>query len=230
MQEVANLTLQTNSLKERLEELTGILDATIEKDFSNNVEIKSLGTKLNAALAKVASEQKIRAQLEEKERKRLETETKKLREYRSVFFGRLKKILGDIEGIDIVGDRFVFSSEVLFDRGSADIGMAGKVQLDTISNVLKDISQKIPKDINWVLRVDGHTDKTPVSQNSIFNDNWELSQARSLSVVKYMINTHQIDPKRMSATGFGEHQPISSSNSKDDLAKNRRIEFKLTER
>ena len=230
MQEVANLTLQTNSLKERLKELTGILDATIEKDFSNNVEIKSLGAKLNAALAKVASEQKIRAELEEKERKRLENETKNLREYRSVFFGRLKKILGDIEGIDIVGDRFVFSSEVLFDRGSADIGLEGKLQLDTISNVLKDISQKIPEDINWVLRVDGHTDKTPVSQNSIFKDNWELSQARSLSVVKYMISKHEIDPKRMSAAGFGEHQPISFSNSKEDLAKNRRIEFKLTER
>ena len=230
MQEVANLTLQTNSLKERLKELTGILDATIEKDFSNNVEIKSLGAKLNAALAKVASEQKIRAELEEKERKRLENETKNLREYRSVFFGRLKKILGDIEGIDVVGDRFVFSSEVLFDRGSADIGLEGKLQLDTISNVLKDISQKIPEDINWVLRVDGHTDKTPVSQNSIFKDNWELSQARSLSVVKYMIANHEIDPKRMSAAGFGEHQPISSSDSKEDLAKNRRIEFKLTER
>ena len=230
MQEVANLTLQTNSLKERLKELTGILDATIEKDFSNNVEIKSLGAKLNAALAKVASEQKIRAELEEKERKRLENETKNLREYRSVFFGRLKKILGDIEGIDIVGDRFVFSSEVLFDRGSADIGLEGKLQLDTISNVLKDISQKIPEDINWVLRVDGHTDKTPVSQNSIFKDNWELSQARSLSVVKYMITNHEIDPKRMSAAGFGEHQPISYSDLKEDLAKNRRIEFKLTER
>ena len=230
MQEVANLTLQTNSLKERLKELTGILDATIEKDFSNNVEIKSLGAKLNAALAKVASEQKIRAELEEKERKRLENETKNLREYRSVFFGRLKKILGDIDGIDVVGDRFVFSSEVLFDRGSADIGLEGKLQLDTISNVLKDISQKIPEDINWVLRVDGHTDKTPVSQNSIFKDNWELSQARSLSVVKYMISKHEIDPKRMSAAGFGEHQPISSSDLKEDLAKNRRIEFKLTER
>ena len=230
MQEVANLTLQTNSLKERLKELTGILDATIEKDFSNNVEIKSLGAKLNAALAKVASEQKIRAELEEKERKRLENETKNLREYRSVFFGRLKKILGDIDGIDVVGDRFVFSSEVLFDRGSADIGLEGKLQLDTISNVLKDISQKIPEDINWVLRVDGHTDKTPVSQNSIFKDNWELSQARSLSVVKYMISNHEIDPKRMSAAGFGEHQPISFSDSKEDLAKNRRIEFKLTER
>ena len=230
MQEVANLTLQTNSLKERLKELTEILDTTIEKDFSNNVEIKSLGAKLNAALAKVASEQKIRAELEEKERKRLENETKNLREYRSVFFGRLKKILGDIEGIDIVGDRFVFSSEVLFDRGSADIGLEGKLQLDTISNVLKDISQKIPEDINWVLRVDGHTDKTPVSQNSIFKDNWELSQARSLSVVKYMITNHEIDPKRMSAAGFGEHQPISSSDLKEDLAKNRRIEFKLTER
>ena len=230
MQEVANLTLQTNSLKERLKELTEILDTTIEKDFSNNVEIKSLGAKLNAALAKVASEQKIRAELEEKERKRLENETKNLREYRSVFFGRLKKILGDIKGIDVVGDRFVFSSEVLFDKGSADIGLEGKLQLDTISNVLKDISQKIPEDINWVLRVDGHTDKTPVSQNSIFKDNWELSQARSLSVVKYMITNHAIDPKRMSAAGFGEYQPISSSDLKEDLAKNRRIEFKLTER
>ena len=230
MQEVTNLTLQTNSLKERLKELTGILDATIDKDFSNNVEIKSLGAKLNAALAKVASEQKIRAELEENERKRLEKETKNLREYRSVFFGRLKKILGDIEGIDVVGDRFVFSSEVLFDRGSADIGLAGKLQLDTVSKVLKDISQKIPADINWVLRVDGHTDKTPLSQSSIFKDNWELSQARSLSVVKYMINTHEINPKRLSAAGFGEHQPISFSDSIDSLAKNRRIEFKLTER
>ena len=230
MKDVANLTLQTNTLKERIKELTAILDATIQKDFSNDVEIKSLGAKLNAALAKVASEQKIRAQLEEKERKRLESETKKLREYRSVFFGRLKNILGDIEGIDVVGDRFVFSSEVLFDRGSADIGVAGKLQLDAISNVLKDISQKIPQDINWVLRVDGHTDKTPVSQNSIFKDNWELSQARSLSVVKYMINRHQINPKRLSAAGFGEYQPISFSETKDALAKNRRIEFKLTER
>ena len=230
MKEVANLTLQTNTLKERIKELTAILDATIQKDFSNDVEIKSLGAKLNAALAKVASEQKMRAQLEEKERKRLESETKKLREYRSVFFGRLKNILGDIEGIDVVGDRFVFSSEVLFDKGSADIGVAGKLQLDAISNVLKDISQKIPQDINWVLRVDGHTDKTPVSQNSIFKDNWELSQARSLSVVKYMINRHQINPKRLSAAGFGEYQPISFSETKDALAKNRRIEFKLTER
>ena len=230
MKEVANLTLQTNTLKEKIKELTAILDATIQKDFSNDVEIKSLGAKLNAALAKVASEQKMRAQLEEKERKRLESETKKLREYRSVFFGRLKNILGDIEGIDVVGDRFVFSSEVLFDRGSADIGVAGKLQLDAISNVLKDISQKIPQDINWVLRVDGHTDKTPVSQNSIFKDNWELSQARSLSVVKYMINRHQINPKRLSAAGFGEYQPISFSETKDALAKNRRIEFKLTER
>ena len=230
MKDVANLTLQTNTLKERIKELTAILDATIQKDFSNDVEIKSLGAKLNAALAKVASEQKMRAQLEEKERKRLESETKKLREYRSVFFGRLKNILGDIEGIDVVGDRFVFSSEVLFDRGSADIGVAGKLQLDAISNVLKDISQKIPLDINWVLRVDGHTDKTPVSQNSIFKDNWELSQARSLSVVKYMINRHQINPKRLSAAGFGEYQPISFSETKDALAKNRRIEFKLTER
>ncbi len=230
IQEVASLTMQTNSLKERLKELTGILDATIEKDFSNNVEIKSLGAKLNAALAKVASEQKIRAQLEANERKRLENEKKDLQEYRSVFFGRLKKILGDIEGIDIVGDRFMFSSEVLFDRGSADIGVAGKLQLDTISKVLKDISLKIPEDINWVLRVDGHTDKIPVSQNSVFLDNWELSQARSLSVVKYMINTHEINPKRLSAAGFGEYQPISSSDSKAALAKNRRIEFKLTER
>ena len=230
MKEVANLTLQTNTLKERIKELTAILDATIQKDFSNDVEIKSLGAKLNAALAKVASEQKMRAQLEEKERKRLESETKKLREYRSVFFGRLKNILGDIEGIDVVGDRFVFSSEVLFDKGSADIGVAGKLQLDAISNVIKDISQKIPQDINWVLRVDGHTDKTPVSQNSIFKDNWELSQARSLSVVKYMINRHQINPKRLSAAGFGEYQPISFSETKDALAKNRRIEFKLTER
>ena len=110
---------------------------------------------------------------------------------------KLKKILGDIDGIDVVGDRFVFSSEVLFDRGSADIGLEGKLQLDTISNVLKDISQKIPEDINWVLRVDGHTDKTPVSQNSIFKDNWELSQARSLSVVTVSYTHLTLPTKRI---------------------------------
>ena len=121
----SNVLEKIDIAKERIKELTAILDVTIQKDFSNDVEIKSLGAKLNAALAKVASEQKIRAELEEKERKRLENETKNLREYRSVFFGRLKKILGDIEGIDVVGDRFVFSSEVLFDRGSADFGLEG---------------------------------------------------------------------------------------------------------
>ena len=193
-------------------------------------QIQALGAKLNAALAKVASEQRVRAQLEEKERKRLENETKNLREYRSEFFGRLKKILGEVQGIDVVGDRFVFSSEVLFDKGSADLGFKGQEQLDQISRVLKDISLIIPEDINWILRVDGHTDITPVSESSNFGDNWELSQARSLSVVRYMIKSRDIDPKRLSAAGFGEHQPISFSDSNEALAKNRRIEFKLTER
>ncbi len=229
-EEVARLTLQASDLSEKLDQLTSILDETIKKDYSNNVEIQALGAKLNAALAKVASEQRVRAQLEEKERKRLESEAKNLREYRSEFFGRLKKILGDVEGIDVVGDRFVFSSEVLFDKGSADLGLKGQDQLDQISRVLKDISLIIPEDINWILRVDGHTDITPVSESSNFGDNWELSQARSLSVVRYMIKSQDIDPKRLSAAGFGEHQPISFSDSNEALAKNRRIEFKLTER
>ena len=229
-EEVARLTLQASDLSEKLDQLTSILDETIKKDYSNNVEIQALGAKLNAALAKVASEQKVRAQLEEKERKRLESEAKNLREYRSEFFGRLKKILGEVDGIDVVGDRFVFSSEVLFDKGSADLGFKGQEQLDQISRVLKDISLIIPEDINWILRVDGHTDITPVSESSNFGDNWELSQARSLSVVRYMIKSQDIDPKRLSAAGFGEHQPISFSDSNEALAKNRRIEFKLTER
>ena len=229
-EEVARLTLQASGLSEKLDQLTSILDETIKKDYSNNVEIQALGAKLNAALAKVASEQRVRAQLEEKERKRLESEAKNLREYRSEFFGRLKKILGEVEGIDVVGDRFVFSSEVLFDKGSADLGFKGQEQLDQISRVLKDISLIIPEDINWILRVDGHTDITPVSETSNFGDNWELSQARSLSVVRYMIKSQDIDPKRLSAAGFGEHQPISFSDSNEALAKNRRIEFKLTER
>ena len=229
-EEVARLTLQASNLSEKLDQLTSILDETIKKDYSNNVEIQALGAKLNAALAKVASEQRVRAQLEEKERKRLESEAKNLREYRSEFFGRLKKILGEVEGIDVVGDRFVFSSEVLFDKGSADLGFKGQEQLDQISRVLKDISLIIPEDINWILRVDGHTDITPVSDSSNFGDNWELSQARSLSVVRYMIKSQDIDPKRLSAAGFGEHQPISFSDSNEALAKNRRIEFKLTER
>ena len=138
--------------------------------------------------------------------------------------------MGEVEGIDVVGDRFVFSSEVLFDKGSADLGFKGQEQLDQISRVLKDISLMIPPDINWILRVDGHTDITPLSDTSTFGDNWELSQARSLSVVRYMIKSQNIDPKRLSAAGFGEHQPISFSDSSESLAKNRRIEFKLTER
>ena len=119
---------------------------------------------------------------------------------------------------------------MLFDKGSADIGVAGKLQLDAISNVLKDISQKIPQDINWVLRVDGHTDKTPVSQNSIFKDNWELSQARALSVVRFMISDLGFPKERLAATGFGEFQPITSGSSPEERAQNRRIEIKLTEK
>ena len=140
------------------------------------------------------------------------------------------KILDNIEGFEVVGDRFLFASEVLFDSGSDVLEEEGKRQIDKFANVLTNISKKIPENINWILRVDGHTDKTPLKSELKFEDNWELSQARALSVVRYLINKHNINPKRLVAAGFGEFQPIDNSNTNRGLALNRRIELKLTEK
>jgi chemotaxis protein MotB len=136
--------------------------------------------------------------------------------------------LGDRQDIRIVGDRFVFQSEVLFDSGSADIGQAGRDQLDTLATTLILIMNEIPSDINWVLRVDGHTDKRPIT-NSNFASNWELSTARAISVVKYLASKG-IPEERLAAAGFAEFSPLDPGDGEDAYTKNRRIEFKLDQR
>ena len=194
------------------------------------VQIDKLGANLNAALARVAIEEKRRADLEARERERLAAEAKDLESYRSEFFGQMRAILGEREGVQVVGDRFVFPSEVLFAPGSATLGAEGQAQVARVAQVIREIADQIPPEINWMLRVDGHTDKTPVSADSRFRDNWELSEARALSVVRYMVEVQGLPPERLAATGFGEYQPIDPGDSPEALARNRRIELKFTER
>jgi chemotaxis protein MotB len=132
--------------------------------------------------------------------------------------------------VQVVGDRFVFDSEVLFPPGSATLGPEGRAQVARVAQVIREVADDVPPEIDWILRVDGHTDKVPVSPTSSFRDNWELSQARALSVVQYMIDTQGIPADRLAATGFGEFQPIDPGDSPEALARNRRIELKFTER
>ena len=130
----------------------------------------------------------------------------------------------------VVGDRFVFSSEVLFELGSADLSPEGEAEIAKVAGILRSIGDDIPAEIDWILRVDGHTDNIPIVGNVDFADNWELSQARALSVVRYMIAVLGVDPKRLSANGFGEFQPVNTADTPEARAQNRRIELKFTER
>ena len=228
--EVERLNIVAASLSEKLSQLQVILDNSELSDDQKNVQIKLLGSRLNSALARVASEQRKRAELEAKEVEKLKLEANDLKSYRSEFFGRLRAILGEKVGIEIVGDRFVFASEVLFQPGSAILGVEGKSQLSEVAKVIREISVDIPSQINWILRVDGHTDVLPLSKTSQFSDNWELSQSRSLSVVKYLIRSEGVASDRLAATGFGQFQPIDLGSSPTALARNRRIELKLTEK
>lgn len=201
------LNRQIASLREQLARLNDILDATETQNKDQQVKIADLGRRLNIALASKVQE---------------------LARYRSEFFGRLREVLGDHPDIRVVGDRFVFQSEVLFETGSADLGEAGQTQMARLARTLLDIARDIPPDIDWVLRVDGHTDKRPIS-TSQFPSNWELSTARAISVVKFLIG-QGLPPKRVAATGFGEFQPIDPDNDEIAYRRNRRIELKLTER
>ena len=228
--QVALLNQQTAALRQQLDSLQGLLDAARADDAASQVRIETLGADLNAALAKVAAEESARADLEARERARLEAEAQDLSRYRSEFFGRMREILGEREGVQVVGDRFVFPSEVLFDPGSATLAADGRDQVARVAGVINDIADDIPEGIDWILRVDGHTDNIPVSPGGAFADNWELSQARALSVVQYMIDAEGIPANRLAATGFGEYQPVDTGTSPDALARNRRIELKFTER
>jgi chemotaxis protein MotB len=228
--QVALLNQQTAELRRQLDGLQGLLDEAAERDAEARVQIETLGANLNAALARVAAEERARAELEARERERLEAEALDLRRYRSEFFGRMREILGEREGIQVVGDRFVFPSEVLFPPGSATLGAEGRAQIGRVAEVIRAIIDDIPPEIDWILRVDGHTDRVPLSPGSAFRDNWELSQARALSVVRYLIDEQGLPADRLAGTGFGEFQPVDDGDTPEALARNRRIELKLTER
>ncbi|SLN20327.1 putative lipoprotein YiaD precursor [Aquimixticola soesokkakensis] len=221
--QMAALNAQVADLRSQLSILQGILDESADQDSAAQVQIDTLTSRLNAALARVASEERKRAALEEAERKRLER-------YQSEFFGKLRDILGDRDGVRIVGDRFVFSSEVLFQPGAATLSPAGRAQIAQVAGLLQEVAAEIPPEIDWVIRVDGHTDITPLSGTGLYRDNWELSQARALSVVRFMTNSLGFPPERLAPTGFGEYQPVAPGNSPEALAQNRRIELKLTEK
>lgn len=227
---VALLNEQIGALRGQLGTLQALLDAAEARDAEARVQLENLGGQLNSALAQVAAEQKRRAELEEAERKRLEAENADLAKFRSEFFGELRQVLAGREGVRIVGDRFVFSSEVLFTPGSADLAPEGRSQIAGVVATLQDIAGQIPPGIDWIIRVDGHTDDVPLSGTGEFRDNWELSQARALSVVRYMQDQLGFPPNRLAATGFGEWQPVAPGTSAEARAQNRRIELKLTER
>ena len=201
------LNQQITELRRQLASIQEALEASEKKASGQEVKIADLGKRLNLALA----------------RKVLE-----LNRYRSEFFGRLREVLGKRKDIRIVGDRFVFQSEVLFATGEAELQEGGKVELAKLANTLKEIAAKIPRDIDWILRVDGHTDRRPIHTEA-FPSNWELSQARALAVVRYLI-AEGIAPNRVAPTGFGEFHPLDTGDTEEALRKNRRIELKFTQR
>jgi chemotaxis protein MotB len=231
------LNQQIAALRGQLGSLQNLLDASSARDVESKVQIDALGSQLNSALARVASEEKRRAALEEAERIRLEEEAKALRQetkelarYRSEFFARLSEVLAGRDGVRVVGDRFVLSSEVLFEPASADLSAEGRSQIAGVVASLQEVAAIIPKDIDWIIRVDGHTDNTPLAGTGKYRDNWELSQGRALSVVRFMQEDLGFPPERLAATGFGEYHPVAVGDSPEALAQNRRIELKLTER
>ena len=194
-------------LNNRLSELSSLLIAAEDKDKANKVKIENLGKKLNQALA---------GKLQE------------ISKYQSEFFKKIKEVLGDREDIIVSGDRFIFPSEIFFESGSDFIQETGREKLYNIAVSLKEISEKIPKKIDWILRIDGHTDKVPIN-NERFESNWHLSSSRSINIVKFFIE-QGIPPNRLVAAGFGEYSPLVLDESEQAYEKNRRIEIKLTTR
>ena len=207
LSQVELLNQQISALRRQLATLEAALEAVEAKDREQQVQIADLGRRLNAALAQKVQE---------------------LARYRSEFFGRLRTILGDRQDIEIVGDRFAMQSEIFFESGAADINPSGKAQLDKIATAIREIAAEIPDDIEWVLRVDGHTDANPISTPQ-FPSNWYLSSARAIAVVNYLVEKG-LPEERLVAAGFGQFHPLVEGRSPADNRRNRRIEFKLTER
>jgi len=204
---VSILSQQLAELTRQLQALNKFLEVSETKNAEQQAQIVDLGSRLNQALA---------------------TRVQELANYRSEFFGRLREVLGSRSDVRVVGDRFVFQSEVLFASGEATLGDDGRRQLQRLAATLTEIAATIPPELNWVLRVDGHTDERPISTPE-FPSNWELSTARALSVVKFLIDAG-IEPNRLVAAGFGQYQPIDPRHDEIGYRRNRRIEFKLTER
>jgi chemotaxis protein MotB len=205
--QVETLNQQIAALRQQLAALNAALDVSTKKETASQQRISDLGQRLNVALAQHVQE---------------------LSRYRSDFFGKLREILGNRPDMRIVGDRFVLQSEVFFDTGRADLKPEGRVELDAVTNAIVGLEGQIPAGIPWVLRVDGHTDVRPIVFSQ-FKSNWDLSAARAISVVQYLI-VMGVKPSRLVAAGFGEFQPIDSGATEDAYRRNRRIEFKLTER
>jgi chemotaxis protein MotB len=206
--QIGNLNEQIRALRNQIAALQEALGASEAKQKDSQVRIADLGQRLNLALAQRVQE---------------------LSRYRSDFFGKLREILGNRPDIRVVGDRFVFQSELFFDSGTASLRPEGRAELDQLGGALLELDKQIPPEINWVLRVDGHTDTRPVGATSPFKSNWELSAARAISVVQYLIGKG-VSPQRLVAAGFGEFQPIDSGSTDEAYSHNRRIELKLTER
>ena len=226
----ALLNQQVAALRNQLGQLQAILDDSKAREAAASIQVQSLGSDLNAALARAAAEERRRRQLEEAERQRLEAEAQDLQKYRSEFFGRLRDLLGTQPGVQVVGDRFVFASEVLFPPGSATLSDAGQGEVAKVAAILQTVADDIPDGIDWVIQVNGHTDNVPLSGQGEFADNWELSQARALSVVRFMSGSLGIPPNRLSANGFGEYNPVNTADTEEARAQNRRIELKFTEK
>jgi len=205
--QIALLNQQIAALRRQLAALEDALEASEKTNRESQTKIADLGQRLNVALAQRVQE---------------------LQRYRSEFFGRLRQILGNRPEIRVVGDRFVFQSEVFFDRGSAALRPEALPELDKLAAALLDLEKEIPADIPWVLRVDGHTDTRPIATFQ-FPSNWELSAARAISVVQYLIS-RGLKADRLVAAGFGEFQPLDPGNTEEAFSRNRRIELKLTER
>lgn len=203
---VTALNEQLAELTQQLAAISSALDISKKDVTDRDAEIKDLGNKLNLALA---------------------DKVEQLKRYRSEFFGRLSELLKNQKGVQIVGDRFIFQSEVLFPVGSAELTPQGIAEIRTLAKTLKQVSQRIPDTIPWILRVDGHADHQPVHTG--FPSNWELSSARAITVVKLLLSAG-IDPHHLAATGFADYQPLSQGSTPEDFARNRRIEFRLTDR
>ena len=206
--EIDKLLASTTALRLEIQKLNNLLADKERQSINDKIAIADLGKKLNSALA---------------------TRVQDLQKFRSEFFGQLREVLKNRSEVRVVADRFIFQSEVLFATGQADISDAGKEQLAEIASALREIEEVIPKDIPWVLQIEGHTDSDPIADNPFFKDNWDLSTERALSVVRFL-RSEGIPANRLAAAGYGEFQPIDTQNSEAAKQRNRRIELKLTQR